>query len=390
MKTVALIPVRGGSKSIPGKNIKLLAGRPLLHWTLAAAAECPEIDQIFVASDSEAIRQCARDFGSPKVVAIDRPAETATDTASTESVMLHFAEQHEFDNLVLIQATSPLTQAADFSGAFERLQSTGADSLLTVTHEHRFLWQDQGNGTVTAKNYDPVRRPRRQDWQGELVENGAFYICTRAGLLVSRSRLHGRVAYWVMSGKTAVEIDTPEDWEVLEALVQRSGAKANPSQTKPATQKADLRLLITDVDGVLTDAGMYYGPEGDALKKFNTRDGMGAQLWRDSGRPLAIVTGESSDIVRRRAEKLKIELVYLGAADKLAVVTQMLSEQGLSFEQVAYIGDDLNDLEVMRRVGFAACPADAHAKVRGVSHYVCEARGGEGCFREFVEHLLDA
>jgi YrbI family 3-deoxy-D-manno-octulosonate 8-phosphate phosphatase len=388
MKTVALIPVRGGSKSIPGKNIKPLAGKPLLHWTLEAAAGCQEIDQVFVASDSEAIRQCARDFGSDKVVAIDRPAETATDTASTESVMLHFAEHNPFENLVLIQATSPLTTAADLSSAFERWRATGADSLLSVTHEHRFLWQDQGDGTVTAKNYDPVHRPRRQDWKGELVENGAFYICTRQGLLRTKSRLHGKVAYWTMSSKTAVEIDTPEDWEVLEALMQRSGFDATSPQQRAATPKAELRLLITDVDGVLTDAGMYYSAEGDSFKKFNTRDGMGAQLWRDSGRALAIVTGENSDIVRRRAEKLKIEDVHLGVADKLGLVSRMLAEKGLDFAEVAYIGDDLNDFEVMKRVGFAACPADAHPKIRALVHYVCNAHGGEGCFRELVERLL--
>jgi YrbI family 3-deoxy-D-manno-octulosonate 8-phosphate phosphatase len=387
MKTVALIPVRGGSKSIPGKNIKLLGGRPLLHWTLEAAAGCPAIDAIYVSSDSAAIRESAAQFGHPKVFSIDRAPETATDTASTESVMLDFANKHDFDRIVLIQATSPLTTADDLSGAIKHLESTTADSLLTVTHEHRFLWGDQGDGTVVAKNYDPVKRPRRQDWNGELVENGAFYVCSREGLLRTKSRLHGKVAYWTMSGKTAVEIDTPEDWEILEALIQRRSGEASAHKLTCAPP-SKLRLLITDVDGVLTDAGMYYSPDGDFLKKFNTRDGMGVQLWRDSGRSVAIVTGENSEIVRKRAEKLKIQTVHLGVSDKLRLVTQMLAEQGLSFEQVAYIGDDLNDLEVMKRVGFAACPADAHPKIRALSHHICSARGGEGCFREFVEYLL--
>jgi YrbI family 3-deoxy-D-manno-octulosonate 8-phosphate phosphatase len=392
MKTVALIPVRGGSKSIPGKNIKSLGGRPLLHWTLEAAVGCPAIDAVYVSSDSPAIRESAIQFGHSKVFALDRAPETATDTASTESVMLDFAAERDFERIVLIQATSPLTTSDDLSGAIKHLDSTGADSLLTVTHEHRFLWGDQGDGTAIAKNYDPVKRPRRQDWSGELVENGAFYVCSREGLLRTHSRLHGKVAYWTMSGKTAVEIDTPEDWEILEALMQRRGSSSTPTDPRAASRRVpetlakDLRLLITDVDGVLTDAGMYYNPEGDYLKKFNTRDGMGVQLWRDSGR--AIVTGENSEIVRKRAEKLKIQTVHLGVSDKLSLVTQMLADRGLRFDQVAYIGDDLNDLEVMKRVGFAACPADAHEKIQAISHRVCTVRGGEGCFREFVEYLL--
>ncbi len=385
MNTVAFIPVRGGSKSIPGKNIRPLGGRPLLHWTLQAAVDCPEIDRVYVASDSEEIRACARAFGDERVIAIDRPPETATDTASTESAMLHFAAGHSFDTVVLIQATSPLTTSSDLSGAIAQLRKTNSDSLVTVTHEHRFRWSDQGDGTAVAANYDPGQRPRRQDWSGELVENGAFYICSREGLLKSKSRLHGQVAYWKMPGHTAVEIDTPDDWEILEALVH---GRAGPGAEKGGGAVANIRLLITDVDGVLTDAGMYYGPDGDLLKKFNTRDGMGVQLWRESGREIAIVTGESSNIVLKRAEKLKITRVELGASDKLFVVTKLLAELGLSFDQVAYIGDDLNDLEVMKRVGLAACPRDAHAQIRAISHRICEAKGGEGCLREFVESLL--
>jgi YrbI family 3-deoxy-D-manno-octulosonate 8-phosphate phosphatase len=384
MKTVALIPVRGGSKSIPGKNIKPLAGRPLLHWALEAAANSKRIDAVYVSSDDPEIRSAALAYRHAKVHAIDRPPETATDHASTESVMLDFAERYEFDRLVLIQATSPLTTTNDIDGALELIDATQADSLVTVTHEHRFRWRDEGGNLAVPQNYDPVRRPRRQDWNGELVENGSFYICSRTGLIQTQSRLHGKIAFWKMSGKTAVEIDNPEDWEILEAIMGGRGA----SRKNPQFDASALKLLITDVDGVLTDAGMYYGPSGDALKKFNTRDGMGAEIWRKSGRKLAIVTGESSDIVLRRAEKLGIEHVRLGAKDKLAVVQDLLKELELDFSSVAYIGDDLNDFDVMKKVAFAACPADAHHRIRELAHFTCRTNGGGGCLRELVELLL--
>lgn len=219
MKTVALIPVRGGSKSIPGKNIKPLAGKPLLHWTLGAAAHCEAINEVYVSSDSAEIRACALALGHSKVRVLDRAEALATDTASTEAVMLDFANRVPFERLVLIQATSPLTRAHDLQAALAHFERVGADSLLTVTKEHRFRWQLDG-AFVRPQNYDPRHRPRRQEWDGELVENGAFYICGRQGLLESKSRLHGRIAHWQMSPKTAVEIDTPEDWAILEALMQ--------------------------------------------------------------------------------------------------------------------------------------------------------------------------
>lgn len=383
VRTVALIPVRGGSKSIPGKNIKLLGGVPLLHWTLRAALEAKGIDRVFVSSDSQEILACARLLDDPKLVPLVRPAHLASDTASTESVMLDFAKQHEFDRLVLIQATSPLTRASDLEQALAHMDSVGADSLLTVTHEHRFLWRDQGDGTVVAQNYDPLARPRRQDWSGELVENGAFYVCSRRGLMESGSRLHGRIAYHVMAAQTAVEIDTPDDWSILEALVA-----SRPVPGGGLSDLEHLKLLVTDVDGVLTDSGMYYGSEGELMKKFSTRDGMGLRFWRESGRDVAIVTGENSPAVARRAEKLGITALRLGVADKLPVVMQLAEARGLGLHEVAYIGDDLNDLEALSGVGYSGCPADAHPRVREGARYVCQKPGGAGCVREFVEHML--
>lgn len=380
MKTIAFIPVRGGSKSIPGKNIRRLGGRPLLHWTLDAATRSELIERVYVSSDSDEILRCAKEFSNPKVEAVVRPAEFATDTASTEAAVLDFAEQTEFDKMVLIQATSPLTTSADLDGALRKMEELSADSLLSVTHEHRFRWTKRADGLVDAGNYDPMHRPRRQDWDGELMENGAFYITSRHALLRSRCRLSGSVASWTMGGKTAVEIDTPEDWEILEALVSTTrGLRKIPR---------DVRLLVSDVDGVMTDAGMYYGPEGEALKKFSTRDGMGMRFWREAGREVAIVTGEKSEAVTRRAEKLGISEVHLGAADKLPVVRRIAVTRGLSLDQVAYVGDDLNDLAAIQAVGFSACPADAAPEIQRVVDYVCARRGGEGCVREVIDLLL--
>lgn len=382
MKTIAFIPVRGGSKSIPKKNIKLLAGRPLLHFTLSAAVSTPEIDEVYVSSDSEEILASARAFGHRKVKCVHRPAEFATDTASTESAMLDFAKDVSFERIVLIQATSPLTQATDLEGALKLLEEMGADSLLSGTHEFRFRWERQSDGFAVPKNYDPQKRPRRQDWQGELVENGAFYITSREALLRTGCRISGKTVFWPMPSSTAFEIDTPDDWVVLEALTTRDPVP------DPIPSPGQIKLLITDVDGVLTDGGMYYDRNGDALKKFNTRDGMGISLFRSSGGVVAIVTGEHSPAVVKRAEKLNIDECHLGVQDKLPVVRRLAEKYSLKAQEIAYIGDDINDLSAMSFCGFVACPVDAHPRVQAVANVVCKARGGAGCVREFVDILL--
>jgi YrbI family 3-deoxy-D-manno-octulosonate 8-phosphate phosphatase len=152
----------------------------------------------------------------------------------------------------------------------------------------------------------------------------------------------------------------------------------------------NVRLLCVDVDGVLTDAGMYYGPDGEVMKKFNTRDGMGLARVRAEGIAVAIVSGEDSAIVHARAAKLQIDDVFSGIADKRAVVDELCARKGLALEQVAFIGDDLNDLPALECVGLPCAVADAAAPVKAVAAYVTERRGGDGAVREVCELLIAA
>ncbi|MFN3681057.1 MAG: KdsC family phosphatase [Nitrospira sp.] len=151
-----------------------------------------------------------------------------------------------------------------------------------------------------------------------------------------------------------------------------------------------IRLFAMDVDGVLTDAGMYYSESGDEWKKFNTRDGMGIKLLQKAGLITAIVTQERTRLVARRAEKLAIPEVHQEVMDKVSVIRDMASRYGLSLDEVAYIGDDVNDLEALTAVGFSAAPADAMPRVLQAVDYVCRKKGGEGAVREVVELILEA
>lgn len=150
-------------------------------------------------------------------------------------------------------------------------------------------------------------------------------------------------------------------------------------------------LLLTDCDGVLTDAGVYYSDNGETLKRFSMRDGMGVERLRMLAEvETGIVTGERSPIVAQRAAKLNITELHAGAKNKLQVLQEILRRRNLSAEQVAYIGDDLNDEAVMRAVGLCACPADAMEGILSIADYVCRHSGGHGAFREFAEFIIHA
>lgn len=151
-----------------------------------------------------------------------------------------------------------------------------------------------------------------------------------------------------------------------------------------------IRVFATDVDGVLTDAGMYYSESGDEWKKFHTRDGMGIKLLQKAGLITAIITQESTKIVMRRAQKLTIPEVHQGAFDKLTVLKDLIARHGLTMEQVAYIGDDVNDLQALAAVGFSACPADGVPQVQKTVRYICKKNGGEGAVREIADLILAA
>jgi 3-deoxy-D-manno-octulosonate 8-phosphate phosphatase (KDO 8-P phosphatase) len=151
-----------------------------------------------------------------------------------------------------------------------------------------------------------------------------------------------------------------------------------------------IRALVLDVDGVLTDGGMYYGPRGEALKKFHTRDGMGLRLVREAGVRVAFITGEKTPIVLRRAEKLRVSDVFTGVEDKRSVLRRFLSSLRLRPEEAAYVGDDVNDLAALRAVGLAVAVADAVPAVRRAAHWVTTRPGGHGAVREVCDALLAA
>lgn len=148
------------------------------------------------------------------------------------------------------------------------------------------------------------------------------------------------------------------------------------------------KLVLTDIDGVWTDGGMYYDQHGNELKKFNTSDSAGVLFCHSLKIPIAIITGEDTKIVDRRAKKLKIDLLFQGVSDKVSVALKICNELGVDIQDVAFIGDDIGDLHLLKRVGYSCCPQNAPDYIKKEVDFVTSKKGGEGAFREFVEDLL--
>lgn len=216
-KTVALIPLRGGSKSIPKKNIKEICGKPLCEWVIQAAVNSLLIDDVYVSTDSVEIKDVVENLNLG-VTVVNRPAEYASDEATTEAVMLDFMSHVDFSRVLTIQATSPLLKACDLDAALAQFKQEELDSMVSAVRTKRFFWNDDG----APINYDPMHRPRRQDFKGTLMENGAFYVTTREILSKQHCRLGGKVGVFEMSESTAYEIDEPSDWAIVSHQLSQS------------------------------------------------------------------------------------------------------------------------------------------------------------------------
>lgn len=221
-EAVVIIPARGGSKGVPRKNIQLLAGKPLLAHTIEQARRSGVASRVVVSTDDEEIAAVARDYGAEL---IRRPAEISGDAATSESALLHALDTFEAEGyrpelIVFLQCTSPIRRPEEIARAVRTLHDEEADSLLSVVPFHLFLWE-RVDGHARPLDYDPRRRPRRQEKRPEYVENGSIYVFKPWVLREQRSRLGGRIALFVMDEWSALDINTPRDLELGEWLLSR-------------------------------------------------------------------------------------------------------------------------------------------------------------------------
>ncbi|MDB2389514.1 acylneuraminate cytidylyltransferase [Flavobacteriaceae bacterium] len=379
MKSIGFIPLRKGSKGIVNKNKRRLLGRPLFTWVLGEAIQS-QLDEIFVFTDDESIISYVNSEYqyTKKVRAILRGDENAQDESTTESAILEFTEMinYDFDTLCLLQATSPFTKTEDIDNGIRKL-GEGLDSVLSVVNLKRFAWDKTGN----PLNYSLNMRPRRQDFEGLLMENGAIYLTTRANFHRNKNRLGGKIGMIEMRENSFHELDSLSDWIVAENLIVQE-AKMNKKCKK-------ITHLVLDVDGVFTDGTVSFTHTGEHTKQFDMRDGMGLELLKEEGVEIIVITSENSELVQERMKKLSINKVHLGIRDKYTYLKGLLNNEGVLFDNVAYVGDDINDLFSMCCSAWSFAPKNATRLIKNHADILLDNISGHGAIREVIEFIVD-
>ncbi len=230
LEKLVIIPVRSGSKGIPGKNIKIIAGKPLLAWSVEQVKKSPSVDRVIVATDSNEIAEIANLYGAETPFL--RPAEISNDEATTEEVLLYtlkwlkINEGYQPDIIILIQATSPVRFKGVIENSIQYFIDQNADSLLSVCEFKHFLWKNKYHPEAL---YNHKQRPRRQDINSDdylFKENGSIYITKVKSLLESKNRLSGKIAMYPMTEEESMEIDNNLDWMLVEKILEKTKCEA--------------------------------------------------------------------------------------------------------------------------------------------------------------------
>lgn len=378
MSTIAIIPARGGSKGIPGKNLQLVGGVSLVARAILTANQSTLIDSVYVSTDDAEIAAEARRYGA-KV--IERPLKFATDKASSESVLLHALKKvgKDVETLVLLQCTSPFIDVDALDVAISKVQSNDYDTVFSARESFDFIWTANKHQEAKGLNHDEHRRLRRQDRTPDLIETGAFYVMNAKKFKKIEHRFFGKIGAQLVNEFRAIEIDTSAQLRLAQLM----------AQIQPASIPFDpryIKAVIFDFDGIHTDDSVYVTEGGTESVRVLRKDGLGIAKLRNAARDILILSSEVNPVVSKRAEKLKVECRQ-GIQDKGEEVRKWLAEKKLNRDEVIYVGNDVNDIPAMQEVRWPIAVADAHADVLSHVCYVTQHKGGEGAVREVCDLL---
>ena len=411
---LAVVPARGGSKSIPRKNVRLFAGYPLLAYSIAAGLQAASVTRVIVSTEDEEIAEVARRFGAE--VPFLRPAELAADDTADLPVfqhVLHELERREGyhpEIVVQLRPTSPVRPPDCVDRAVALLREHAeADSVRGVVPSGQNpykMWRLEAGtrmrpvlGDITQAYNLPRQALPPTYWQTGHVD------AVRAITITSGNSMSGDVIWPLMLDPAyTVDIDTPRDWQRAEWLIEHCGldlvrpgapSPARPGPARPeGTEGAKrplpetVRLLVLDFDGVLTDDRVWVDGEGKESVAAHRGDGMGIARLKAAGVEILVVSSEADPVVAARCTKLGIAWQQ-GVEDKAGALQSVLASRRLAREQVVYIGNDVNDLPCFPLVGYAVAVADAVEQVRQAADLVLTRPGGRGAVREFCEILID-
>ena len=376
--TIAIIPARGGSKGIPRKNLCTFRGKPLICWSIEAALNAELVGRVIVSTDDVEIADISRASGAQIVI---RPAAISTDVASSEEALIHTLEAipEKPELTVFLQCTSPLTQSEDIDNCIRKLRDCGADTALTASESHRFLWKNSGE--ATGVNHDSTKRKRRQDREKEYAENGAVYVMRTEGFLKTHHRFFGKTVISKMPSTRSWEIDSLDDIHVAEALSKSlRGAPELPECVK---------AVVFDFDGVMTDNAVYVSDDGKESVRCDRGDGWGINCIKKAGISMAVMSTEENPVVQARCAKLRIECFHELGDSKIECFKAWCEENGLAMSNVIYVGNDENDIACLMAAGVGVVTADAHDSAKLVADFVLSQNGGQGAVRELCDMVLE-
>ncbi|AYG80902.1 N-acylneuraminate cytidylyltransferase [Streptomyces hundungensis] len=377
-KVLAVIPARGGSKGVPGKNLAPVGGVPLVVRAVLACRAARHVTDVVVSTDDPGIAAAARSAGADVV---DRPAGISGDTAGSEAAVLHALEAHpDADVVLLVQCTSPFLTREDVEGVAAAVVEDGAETAVTVAPFHGFLWREDELGGGQGMGHDKAFRPRRQDRPQDFLETGAAYAMDAAGFRRHQHRFFGRTALVRTDPARVLEIDEPHD-------LDRARALAPLLDRLPGPTLDDVDAVVLDFDGTQTDDKVLVDSDGRELVAVHRGDGLGIAALRRAGLKLLILSTEQNPVVAARAHKLKVPVLH-GIDRKDLALKQWCEEQGVDPERVLYAGNDVNDLPCFALAGWPVAVADAHDAVRAAARTVTRTPGGEGAIREIAAWLL--
>ncbi len=385
-KILAVIPARGGSKGIPNKNIKDLLGKPLISYSITEALKSKYIEKIVVSTDSLAISEVSKKVGAEVII---RPENISGDKASSEDAIIHtlnelkVVENYIPDIILFIQCTSPLTLSEDMDGLLHKLIEENADSALSVSKFYHFIWKNN-SGNAIGVNHEKSIRPMRQDRELQFLENGAIYAFKYNGFIENKYRFFGKTVFYEMPVNRNLEIDEPFDFFLAESILSNMRIQ---NLTKKLPNKID--LLVMDFDGVFTDNNVYVLEDGREAVKCSRGDGMGLGLLKNKGVNMLVFSTEKNSVVSARCKKLGIEVVQ-NVSNKLPALSKILGERNIPFENVVFIGNDINDLECIIAAGCGVAVNDAVMNVKVNADIILQSKGGNGALRELAEILIDS
>lgn len=399
-EVLAIIPARGGSKSIPRKNIRLLGGAPLLSYSIAAARQARQVTRVIISTDDPEFADIARAWGAEAPFL--RPAELAGDTSRDLDAFQHalgWLAEHEGyhpEMVVQLRPTTPLRPPDLIDRAIDLLRADpSADSVRGVVEAKQNpykMWRIPADGDgamqplIDTDLDEPFNMPR-QELPTSYWQTGHIDVI-RPHVITEQYSMSGqRILPLVLDADYAIDIDNLLDWDRAEWMLQRLKLPfVRPVRIDQLL--SDIRLLVLDFDGTLTDDRVWVAQDGTEMVAAHRGDGLGIGMVRAHGVEVIVMSREANPVVLARCRKLGIEAVQ-GVLDKATLLRQLVDARGLDWPQVAYVGNDVNDLEAMALVGCPVAVNDAHPRVLATARLTLTRCGGCGAVRELCDQILE-